>query len=428
MNPHLFFNFRTGAVAQCVVSMFCTLACSNDAQSPAPSPEPTEVATTSDGAESAPPIDTTPHTYEADDERLQFSGRIDWSDPKAPTFALGGTRLTARFSGTGLAVNLEDEFRYSADSRNWMDVFVDGVFTMKFAATEDVTRYDLAKDLPVGEHTVVLAKRTEPNIGKVTVTGVEVAGTLIDPAPALPHKMIAIGDSITAGSGAEAKNNSEECTEDAWNETGGSGWGQPYHNANVSYAAVAAAELGAEVHIVGVSGIGLVRNYSSMYDARPMPEVYDLLYPELEDSPAYDLAQFIPDVVVVALGTNDFSPGDNPPEDPREHMEIDAFTTAYIAFVDHLRDVYSDAFIVLGSSPMLGNGWPNAEDTFRQDQLDAIAATVAHYTDAGDDKVVSFEAEHQAGRGCGTHPNVEQQAETGTALAARIREVTGWTE
>jgi len=49
---------------------------------------------------------------------------------------------------------------------------------------------------------------------------------------------------------------------------------------------VLARNLNADYHVSAVSGIGLVRNYSFQYDARPLPEVYDLLYFEQTDSPA----------------------------------------------------------------------------------------------------------------------------------------------
>ena len=42
--------------------------------------------------------------------------------------------------------------------------------------------------------------------------------------------------------------------------------------------------LDADYHVVGVSGIGLVRNYQSdpgMGDTRPMPQVYNLTLPEM---------------------------------------------------------------------------------------------------------------------------------------------------
>ena len=56
-------------------------------------------------------------------------------------------------------------------------------------------------------------------------------------------------------------------------------------NAYKSYGPLVSEALGADYHLIGVSGIGLLRNYSNMYDARTMPEVYDLYYPELMDSP-----------------------------------------------------------------------------------------------------------------------------------------------
>jgi hypothetical protein len=64
----------------------------------------------------------------------------------------------------------------------------------------------------------------------------------------------------------------------------------------------------------------------------------------------------------IALGTNDFSPGDNPvltapgaPTNARPLMTVPVFVTAYVAFVDKLRSYYPNAHIFAMGSPMLVN-------------------------------------------------------------------------
>lgn len=113
------------------------------------------------------------------------------------------------------------------------------------------------------------------------------------------------------------------------------------------------------------------------------------------DMLARDTSRFVPDVVVVALGANDFSPGDNLPEDPRPS-------------------------IVAMSSPMLGNGWPNPTDTFADDLRAAVGAVAERFVAAGDTQVVAFEISAIQGQGCGTHPDAEQHAALGEELAAEL--------
>jgi lysophospholipase L1-like esterase len=337
---------------------------------------------------------------------------------------------------------MTDQFRYS-QYRNFFDVVVDDEIVGKVALEQGEQSVELVSGLEPGEHTLRLVRRTEPQIGEWTVLGLEIGGVLLDPGPAPERKIIVIGDSITAGSGVEATNNSAECSEGAFGEAG-TGWGIPYHNAHRSYGALAGEILDAEYHILGVSGIGLIRNYTSVYDTRPMPDVYDLIYlekdplegqtggggvggvPEVGEEHLWDPEWYVPQAIVVALGTNDFSPGDNPPTDPRPDMEVPAFVEEYIAFVDRLRGYYPEAHVFGMSSPMLGDGWPSSDDTFRTDQRDAIEQVDAHYEDAGFANFHPIWIDKVPGGGCGTHPDVEEHEEMAEIVATAISDALSW--
>ncbi len=392
------------------------------------------------------PIDTSLRTYEADDPKIHYMGRFDTSDPQAPVFSAPAVEIAIRFRGDRVTALLEDEFKWG-NNRNFYDVVVDGAITQKVALEKGEDRIELATELAPGNHTLRLVKRTEASIGQGTFHGFEIGGTLLDPPATKDRKLVFIGDSITAGSGAEAEDGSQQCEEGAFGEIGDGGWGQPYHNAHLAFGPVAARKLNADYHVTAVSGIGLVRNYSNQYDARPMPEVYDLIFAELDpmegasgaggaggmnsmadgDEPwRWNTSLFIPDGVVIALGTNDFSPGDNPPEDPRPDMDVDIWTQAYIDFVDRLRNDYPDAEFFAVSSPMLGDGWPDSDDTFRTDQREGIEQVIAHYEESGWDHIHSVMVDKITGRGCGTHPDTEQQKTLGEDLATEIESVMGW--
>ncbi|MBC7795133.1 MAG: hypothetical protein H7Z43_15620 [Clostridia bacterium] len=137
---------------------------------------------------------------------------------------------------------------------------------------------------------------------------------------------------------------------------------------------------------------------------------------------AWDASKFVPDAVVIALGTNDFSPGDS----EREAMTVDEYTTAYIAFVEKLRGYYPDAHIFGMSSPMLGDGWPMATDMSASNLKSAIAAMVEHFNTAGDANVHPITVTKVIGTGCGTHPSAEQQASMGAEVATAVKTALGW--
>ena len=151
---------------------------------------------------------------------------------------------------------------------------------------------------------------------------------------------------------------------------GAGGWGVPYNNARLAFGSLVAENLDADYHVTAVSGIGLVRNYSDHVRRAPDARGVRLAVPaEHETRRSSTRTAFAPDAILIVLGTNDFSPGDNPPEDPRAPMDVDEYAEAYIAFVDQLLadDHYPDAHIFALGSPMLTDGWPSATDTFRDD-------------------------------------------------------------
>lgn len=165
-----------------------------------------------------------------------------------------------------------------------------------------------------------------------------------------------------------------------------------------------------------------MRNYSFQYDARPMQEVYDSLFFEQTDSPAWDPKLFVPDVLVIALGSNDFSPGDS----DRPIMMVDDFASAYVQFINKLRKDFPEAVIILATSPILGDNWPIAEYKSATDQKTAIAKVVDQMNQSGDAKVYKFLLIPIVGMGCGSHPNIEQHQAMAEQMGRIIASVMGW--
>lgn len=376
-------------------------------------------------------------TVDADDPGIRYSGRIDFtSNPKAPRFSAPGVTIKANFHGTQAAVLLNDQFRYGR--RNYFDAIIDEdrvdadgnplSISVKLGPTDGQTRYVVLSGLPEGDHSITLVKRTESSIGYTDFLGFEFDGPILA-APAAPARKIQIiGDSINCGVGDDLPAHSAVediastyCMEDTW--------GVPYHDAYLAFGLDTARFFQAEYQVAAVSGIGLVRDYSSKStdDTRPLPEVYDSLFLEDTDSPKWNPKDFVPGAVLIALGTNDFSPGDNPSSAPRARMTVDEFVSAYVDFLDKLMsdDYYPDAqFFVLGS-PMLGDGYPDATYTYRTDLETAIAQVEAHY--AGQGNVHAVKLEKTFGKGCGTHPDAGEQAKVAVDdVEPAVASVMGW--
>jgi lysophospholipase L1-like esterase len=344
--------------------------------------------------------------FPADDENIQYSGRVDFTKPKEPKFSAPGVSITTKFNGTQVGFKLK-----AGGNANYYAAVVDDREPVIIRATL-AGEFMVAKDLPAGDHLLTIHKRSEAKNGSGIFFGIATDGKLIAPPAKPTRKIEIIGDSISAGDGMLGPNNSDGCNQQK------TPWGT-MHDAPNTYGAVLSRALKAEYHITAVAGIGLIRNYDS-FDARPMPAVYDLVFTQnKEATPVWDHKKFIPDAVIINLGTNDFSPGSS----PRPYMTVEEFVPAMKTFYTKLRGYYADASFFFVSSPMLDDGWPDGQPSLTNQET-ALQQVV---TDLKEDNVFYFDI-GSYGKGCGTHPDVSEHAEMADKLGAFIGEKMGWTE
>lgn len=337
-------------------------------------------ADTSDGANDSSMDDA----FDAGPPAVRFVGRFDTSDAAGPKFEWSGSQIIARFSGTGVRVKLQ------AGSNVQLAVIIDGGTPTVLKPMSGTTTYTLASGLAAGTHEVTLWRRSEAFFGEAQFLGFEFdGGMLLPPSPPPAHKIEIIGDSITCGYGNEGAGPSCMFTADT-------------ENNYLAYDGVAARQLGADLVAPCWSGIGMYRNYDGATTGT-MPEKYPLTEPTL--SKPWDFTKWIPDVVVINLGTNDFAKGD-------PGM---AYQTAYLAFVRDLRKHYPSAWI-FAVEPVDGSA----------KYIDAVISTLAG---EGDKKITSFvfaPRDAADGWGCDYHPSVATDAKMGKQLADAIKAKVGW--
>ena len=63
------------------------------------------------------PADTIP----ASDNLIEYTGRIDFANPGAPEFSYSGVSIRATFSGTSIAMIMDDDI-----GQNYYDLILDG--------------------------------------------------------------------------------------------------------------------------------------------------------------------------------------------------------------------------------------------------------------------------------------------------------------
>ena len=182
--------------------------------------------------------------FPADHEHLRFTGRIGQPGSTEPLLSWPGNAVTLRFTGSELAVRLDDR-----RGANFFSVFLDGdtLQPVVLDLEPGEQRYVVATGLAEGEHTAVIYRRTEGWEGAVRFLGVELAegGQLLPPPPPPDRRIEYYGDSITSGMAVDAGMYAGD--QDAADK-----------NAFHSYASIAARALDAEAHLVSLSGIGLL--------------------------------------------------------------------------------------------------------------------------------------------------------------------------
>jgi hypothetical protein len=145
-------------------------------------------------------------TISADNQQYLYTGRIDFADKKAPSISWAGTSIKANFTGTSLAIKLDDQL-----GKNYFNVFLDGETQHPYVleAKQGEQTYVISTALKPGNHSVEIYKRTEGEEGATAFKGLVLdAGAKLLAPPARPTRRIEIyGDSITSGAGNEGADN-----------------------------------------------------------------------------------------------------------------------------------------------------------------------------------------------------------------------------
>jgi hypothetical protein len=332
------------------------------------------------------------------DKNLQYSGRIDFSAPTAPVISWPDTAITGNFTGTSLAVTLDDQ-----RGKNYFNVFLDGDLAspLILEAKEGQATYVVTQKLKPGTHSFLITKRTEGEEGATVFRGLELDdGARLLPPPARPQRRIEFfGDSITSGMGNEgAFNGRDDLAKDK--------------NSFMSYAAITARKLDAEVHLTSQSGIGMMISWFPF----TMPDFYDQLSAVGNNDSKWDFTRWTPDVVVINLLQNDswlIGRDHKLKPEPTEAQLIDN----YRAFVARVRQLYPKAYIVcaLGSMEATrpGSAWPGY----------VTAAVERLHRENGDNRIDTLFFPFT---GYGQHPRVKHHQDNAVLLTAFIRQKMGW--
>lgn len=277
----------------------------------------------------------------------------------------------------------------------------EGIYTLYESDTEE-------------QVTVKIMKYSEAAFGKCGIRYIEIDTDKLCPPPAAcERKMEIIGDSITCGYGVEAENEL-----------------QPFHtateNPTKSYSLLTAKDLGAEVNLVSWSGNGIVSGYVEETATEPsdkwlMPEVYrytdisgsEKLFGEDESRwEKWDFSRFVPDIILINLGTNDCSWCKDIQERKNDYRD------RYVEFLKYIRENNPGAEILC----MLG--------TMDQRVLKELEEAVKIFKTTQKDEKVHFLSlppqNPEDGYGADWHPCEFTQKRTAELVVREIKSIMNW--
>jgi lysophospholipase L1-like esterase len=337
--------------------------------------------------------------FVASDARIAYLGAVD-RKKDTTTLAWPMAAMRIRFEGKSLSLLLDDTPLHPIlGERDVLAVELDGVPRAPLHLRSGRHVYPVVQGLPDAVHELTLTKRTEAEVGVVSVVGLRLpeGGRLLR-ARRPARTVVFVGDSISAGYGILGADAS--CRAHAGNA-----------DATRAYPALLARTLGMEAFLLAWSGKGVWRNHDgSRVDT--LPAVLDRALPTASDSSALEWpGRESIAAVVVNLGTNDFVV--SMPDEA-------AFLEAYRAFITRLRARAPRAPLYLVLGPLIvdeGDASPQRSVLRRllqrlKDELHAPAQPV---------ELVEVWAKRDEGSSCAAHPSQRTQARIAKELEAHLR-------
>lgn len=238
-------------------------------------------------------------------------------------------------------------------------------------------------DVAQGTHVVRVDAVTESQDAPNTFAGFALpAGFGARAMPPRSRQIEFIGDSHTVGYGNTSK--TRDCTEDdVWATT----------DSSVAFGPTVARHFDADYQVNAISGRGIVRNYGGS-EGDPLPVAYPFVL--LDHGARYENASWRPQVIVIALGTNDFSTPLHAGEkwSTRDALHAD-YEATYAKFLEALRARNPHSYFVIWATEL-------AEREIQVEANKVVELRKAR----GDNRIEFMPVDGLAMTGCNWHPSV----------------------
>lgn len=339
---------------------------------------------------------------------INWYGRNEWnSSYKAMVCYNSAAGFEVEFWGTELTMSYISDVNNAGfmEGNGYLCIQVDGSQDFKKGFTElnfssSKKDFSLVSGLTEGRHTVEVYRATEDFCCTLEVYSVKTDGFFLQPKEKPTRKIEVYGDSISAGRGNMRAIGDKET--DHSNQ----------ENAMLTYSAFAARELDAQMNVFAISG-SCVGNYPCTgIGANIIPKLYTKYSGTANARKKWDFTKYVPDAVIVDLGTNDIIGSEAQSGGFEEFSKL--IKEEYIKFVQALKEKYPNAAIVLCSG------------TFNYSKMDlqkydaVFAEVAASFEESQKVYHCRFEKSDNA------HPTSEENQEYGKILAQKLRTVLGW--
>lgn len=290
-------------------------------------------------------------------------------------------------------------------------IFVNGKRTVDMVVTNPCCRVEIWEGDSIRTAEVVVLKLSECAMSVAGIAAVETEeGAMVTPKEPKLRRIEFVGDSITCGFGVDLEKPDTEFetkTEDF----------------TKTYAYKTAQLLCADYSVVAYSGYGVLSGFTDNGMKNTfgvLPPLYDKVgfsfgHPEgmykLEEA-EWDFGRFVPQVIVMNLGTNDTCYCGTDPDKQEE------FKGAYVDFLKKVRS-YNPSACILGVVGTMGTIL-----------CSAVTEAVERYgKETGDQRVWAMalpEQLPQDGLVTGNHPTERTHEKTAELIVEKIRQMTGW--
>ena len=330
--------------------------------------------------------------------------------------SLSGSGIEFEYTGRGFTLTLVGgsaaEIPDNTGNYARIAVYQNGDRIVDTQLSSKESSFRLGENVQMQTSTFRIIKLSECAMSLAGIKSITIGeGESIKPTPGNPHRIEFIGDSITCGYGVDDEDPLhvfKTATEDVTR----------------AYAYKTAQALKADYSMFSTSGYGIISGYTGDPSVKMtnqlIPDFYEFMgfsYDKMDSIPApmelaWNFNEYVPEVIVINLGTNDDSYCQ---EDQSRQQE---YADAYVKFLKVVRRHNPDAMIFCVLGLMGDRLYPYV-----------CSAAKAYTEQTGDDRITTVhlpEQDASIGYVCDYHPLESAHEKAANVLIPAIRDYMKW--